>query len=80
MYQMGSDIPHMWEESDLVVDMARQSGDWVLLYLGYGVRGWAESRMGKHEEATRSMAHSQAFGRQHGSRLLFREQFGFASG
>jgi tetratricopeptide (TPR) repeat protein len=70
VYQIGGDLPHLLEEIALVVDLARQSGDRVLLYLGYGWRGWAESRLGQHEEATASMARSQAVGRQLGERLL----------
>jgi tetratricopeptide (TPR) repeat protein len=70
MYGMGGDLSRMVEESGLVVELAQQSGDWVLLYLGYGWRGWAESRLGQSEAALESMARSQDLGRQHGERLL----------
>jgi hypothetical protein len=70
IYHMGGDSAHALEESSRVVDMAQQSGDWVLLYLGHGLRGWAQGRMGKHEEAIVSMVGSQDSGRQQGSRLL----------
>jgi DNA-binding SARP family transcriptional activator len=78
MYGMGRDLPHMLEEGSLVVELAQQASDWVFPYLGYGLRGWAESRLGKHEEALESMAHAQAFGRQLGERLLLRDWFAAA--
>jgi tetratricopeptide (TPR) repeat protein len=78
VYGMGGDLPHMLEESALVVEMAQQASDWVFPYLGYGLHGWAESRMGKHEEALQSMARSQAFGKQLGERLLLRDWFAAA--
>jgi len=70
IYHMGGDSAHALEESSRVVDMAQQSGDWVLQYLGHGLRDWTQSRMGKHEEAIVSMIRSQDCGRQQGSRLL----------
>ena len=67
---LGGDLPRQREESGLVVELARQSGDRVFAYLGYGFQGWAESRMGQHEDAIQSMARSQAIGGQLGEQLL----------
>lgn len=73
IYCMGGDLPRQLEESGQVVEIAQQSGDWVFVYLGYGFRGWAESRMGQHEDAIKSMAQSQAIESQLGERLLLRD-------
>jgi tetratricopeptide (TPR) repeat protein len=70
IYCMGGDLPRQLEESGMVVEIAQQSGDWVFAYLGYGFRGWAESRMGQHEDAIKSMVRSQAIGSQLGEQLL----------
>lgn len=73
IYGMGADLPRMLEESNLVVELAEQTGDRVFAYLGYGFRGWAESRMGRHEDAIESMERSQALGRQLGGQLLLKD-------
>lgn len=70
---MGGDLSRMQEESNLVVELAEQSGDRVFAYLGYGFRGWAASRMGRHEDAIESMERSQALGRQPGGQLLLKD-------
>ncbi|HEY6408665.1 MAG TPA: AAA family ATPase, partial [Ktedonobacteraceae bacterium] len=67
---MGGEIGRMLEESRTTVEVAEQSGNRFIAYLGYGFRGWAESRLGRHEAARRSMAHSQAVGESMGGKLL----------
>ncbi len=47
--------------------------DRVFAYLGYGFQGWAESRMGRHEDAIESMERSQALGSQLGGQLLLKD-------
>jgi len=72
VYYIGGDYASMLEESRLAVEVARQSGDIVNAYLGYGFKGWAESRVGRHEEAIQSMLRSQAIGSQLGEQLVLR--------
>ncbi len=73
IYGLVGDLSRMLEESNLVVELAEQSGGRVFAYLGYGFRGWAESRMGRHEDAIESMERSQALGRQLGGQLLLKD-------
>jgi len=70
IYWMGGEIEHMLEESHTTVEVAEQSGNHFMTYLGYGLRGWAESRLGRHEAAMQSMAHSQAISQSLGGQLL----------
>lgn len=67
---MGGEIANMLEESRAAAAVAEQSGNRLFVYLGYGLQGWAESRLGGHEAATQSMTRSQAVGQSMGGRLL----------
>jgi len=67
---MGGEIGRMLEESRTTVEVAEQSGNRFMAYLGYGFRGWAESRLGRHEAAMKSMAQSQAISQSLGGKLL----------
>ncbi len=50
-------------------------GEWLIVYLGYGLRAWAESRLGKHEEGMQSMEHAQSAGQRLGEQLAFQDTF-----
>src|SRR5205085_487253 len=67
---LGGEIERMLEESRTTVEVAEQSGNRFMTYLGYGFRGWAESRLGRHEAAMKSMAQSQAISQSLGGQLL----------
>jgi tetratricopeptide (TPR) repeat protein len=75
IHMLGGDYVQMLEESNQVVDGAHRLGDWIYLYLGYGLCGWAESRLGRHRDAQQSMARSQAAGQRLGERYLFQDIF-----
>jgi hypothetical protein len=78
IYMFGGQYHQMLEESSRAVEGAHQLSGWVYLYLGYGLRGWAESRLGRHKEAMQSMARSQAAGERLGERYLFQDIFAAA--
>jgi tetratricopeptide (TPR) repeat protein len=67
---MGGEIGRMLEESRTTVEVAEQSGNRFMAYLGYGFRGWAESRLERHEAAMKSIAQSQAISQSLGGKLL----------
>jgi tetratricopeptide (TPR) repeat protein len=75
IYLFGGDYLQMLEESNQVVEGAQQLDDSIYLYLGYGLRAWAESRLGRHKEAIQSMARSQAASQRLGERYLFQDIF-----
>ncbi len=45
----GGDLTQMLLESRRAVEEAESLGDWFYVYLGYGLQGWAQSRLGLHE-------------------------------
>jgi transcriptional regulator with XRE-family HTH domain len=44
-------------------------------YVGYGACGWAESRLGKHEEGMQSMERAQTISQRLGGQLMFQDTF-----
>jgi len=60
----------MLEESRTTIAVAEQSSNPFMIYLGYGLQAWAESRLGNHEAAIKSMAQSQAVAQRIGGQLL----------
>ncbi len=79
IYLYGGDPSRMLSESCQVVEGAQQVDEWLLVYLGYGLRAWAESRLGKHEDALQSMERSQAASQKLGGQLLFQDTFAAAT-
>jgi tetratricopeptide (TPR) repeat protein/transcriptional regulator with XRE-family HTH domain len=79
IYLFGGDYLQTLEESSRVVEGAELLSDGIYLYLGYGLRGWAESRLGRHEEAIQSMGRSQAVSQRLGERHLFQDIFAAAT-
>jgi len=71
----GGDYLQMLSEGRQAVEVARQVGDWVFLYIGYGDCGWAESRLGMHEEGMQSMERAQAASQKLGGQMLFQDTF-----
>jgi hypothetical protein len=69
------DLSGMLEESDQVLEAAQRMGDWLLVYLAYGFRSWAQGRMGKHEQAMQSMARAQAARSRVGGHLMDQDKF-----
>ena len=59
MYILGGDMHQALEEGPAIVSVGEQSGDQLAVYLGYGLRAWAEIRLGHHEEALAYMAQQQ---------------------
>ncbi len=79
IYLFGGDYLQMLAESNQVVEGAQQLDDSIYLYLGYGLRAWAESWLGRHKEAIQSMARSQAASQKLGERYLFQDIFAAAT-
>jgi transcriptional regulator with XRE-family HTH domain/tetratricopeptide (TPR) repeat protein len=79
IYQFGGDYLQMLSESSRVVEGAELLGDGIYLYLGYGMRAWAESRLGRHKEALESMEHAQAASQRLGGQLAFQDLFAAAT-
>lgn len=57
------------------IEAAEQSGDQVLMYLGVGMRAWAQSRLGLHEEAAATVARRASLMERAGEPLLCRDWF-----
>jgi tetratricopeptide (TPR) repeat protein len=45
--------------AEVAIEIAERAGEWINVYVGYLFRGWAESRLGCHEEASASLAHAE---------------------
>jgi tetratricopeptide (TPR) repeat protein/transcriptional regulator with XRE-family HTH domain len=69
-YLYCGDLARMLEENDQVLEAAQRMDDRLLLYRAYGFRGWAQARLGKHEEAMQSMERAQAAASQVGGHIL----------
>ena len=69
------DLSQMLSESRQAVEGAEQLGEWFVVYLGYGFRAWALSRLGKPEEGMESMEHAQSAGSRLGEQLAFQDIF-----
>jgi hypothetical protein len=72
---MAGDAPAMLAASRSALEATAVSGDRFQTYVAYGLRGWAESRLGQHEAAQLSMAESRANGEALGGRLLLADWF-----
>jgi tetratricopeptide (TPR) repeat protein len=70
MYILGGDIREALKEGQAIVSVGEQSGDQLAVYLGYGLRAWAEIRLGHHEEALAYMAQQQSSARGLGEERL----------
>ncbi len=70
IYLYGGDLSHMLEENNRVVQEAERMGDWLLVYRAYGLRSWAQGRLGQHEAALQSMARAQAAGSRLGEHKM----------
>ena len=71
----GGDSSQVLSESRQAVEGAQQLGEWFIVYLGYGFRAWAQSRLGKPEEGMQSMEHAQSAGSRLGEQLMFQDTF-----
>jgi tetratricopeptide (TPR) repeat protein len=57
------------------VEAAEQANDKIPLYAGLAFRAWAESRLGRHDDAFASMARSREVGESIGGRLVLADLF-----
>lgn len=71
----GGDLPRMEEASHACIEAARQAQSQLYLYAGYGILAWAESRLGRHDAAARSMQLSHEEGQRMSGRLLLSDVF-----
>jgi tetratricopeptide (TPR) repeat protein len=73
--RLGGDSGEMLAHSCAAIDAAEESGDWLDVYVGHGLRAWAESRLGRHDAATASMARSKEVGQRLGGGLILSDVF-----
>src|SRR5205823_7218045 len=73
---LGGDLGRALEESRAMLSVGEQSGDRFAMYIGYGIRAWAEIRLGQHEQALADMVQQQALARTLGEeRLILEDMF-----
>jgi tetratricopeptide (TPR) repeat protein len=65
-YMFGREHESMLEEGLATVEAGQQNADQLIQYLGYGLCGWAESRLGRHAQAREAMQRAQAIARSIG--------------
>lgn len=78
IHLLGGDFKQALEAADRILEVATQSGDRLLIYIGYGFQGWAHSRLGGHDAGKMSMALSKSAAHALGGRLLLAEWFAAA--
>jgi len=78
IHLLGGDFAQTLEAANRILEVATQSGDRLLIYIGHGFQGWAQSRLGEHDAAKMSMAQSKSVAQALGGRLLLREWFAAA--
>jgi len=78
IHLLGGDPTQSLKAVDKILHVATQSGDRLLIYIGCGFQAWAQSRLGEHEAAIKSMAQSKSVGQVLGTRLLLAEWFAAA--
>jgi class 3 adenylate cyclase/tetratricopeptide (TPR) repeat protein len=69
-YFMGGAALDMLEAARATVAVAEQSGERLLVYLGYGLQAWAEGLLGQYAAADSHMALSREVGESLGGRLV----------
>lgn len=62
----GGDPSQMLADSRQAVEGAELLGEWLIVYLGYGLCAWAQSRLGQPEEGMQSMENAQSAGNRLG--------------
>lgn len=75
VYQMGGDPVQSAAQSASILDIAKQTGDRLLLYAGYVLQAGAQSHLGDHQAAFEGLEKSQIIAQQLGGRLVFHEWF-----
>jgi tetratricopeptide (TPR) repeat protein len=73
--RLGGDTAGMLAHSCAAIDAAERAGDWLDVYVGFGLRAWAESRLGRHDAAIASMAHSKEVGQRLGGGIILSDLF-----
>jgi tetratricopeptide (TPR) repeat protein len=72
---MAGMMQRVLDESQLVLEVAEQSGDRLYLYLGRGFQAWANSALGNHTASAESIAQRKAIAESLGGRLLLTDWF-----
>jgi tetratricopeptide (TPR) repeat protein/transcriptional regulator with XRE-family HTH domain len=75
IYLLGGDPAQALSEGRQAVEGAQRVGEPVFAYMGYGLSGWALSRLGKHEEGMQYLERAQAIRQQLGGWMLFQNTF-----
>lgn len=75
----GGDLSAMLDASRRVIDLAHQTGDPLICYFGYGLRGWAEGRAGNYPAARSDLEHAQAIAHGIGTSVMLSDWFMAAS-
>jgi len=77
-YLFGGDYPHAINAGGEAIEAARQSGDRIYVYVGHGIRSWAEARHGQLEAAMVDMANCQEIAQELGGQIIMADLFASA--
>jgi class 3 adenylate cyclase/tetratricopeptide (TPR) repeat protein len=75
---LAGDSEQMLKAAQVSGEVAAQSGDRVLTYLSWGLRGWAESRLGHHAAAAAALAAQAEVAGTTAGRLILADWFAAA--
>jgi tetratricopeptide (TPR) repeat protein len=78
VHLMDERTQEMRSAAQQAIDAGDQSGERVILYLGLGLRGWAEGKLGDHTAAAASMARSAEVAASLGQSMLVDDWFAVA--
>lgn len=75
---MGRDNVRVLDAVHACLEVNQKTGDRLQAYIAYGLRAWAQSRLGRHADAADSMSQSQAIAQNLGGRLVLADWFAAA--
>jgi tetratricopeptide (TPR) repeat protein len=79
VYLIGGELALMRESARIAADLAQQTGDRLYQYVGAGMRAWAESRLGFHQDAAASLAEAKRVADSLGGQLVLVDTFSAAT-
>ncbi len=75
VYFFVGDLPKAIEAAQAAVNSSMQSGDYIYLYVGYGLLSWSASRRGQLDLAEKSMHQSQDVAQKLGGKVIMGDVF-----
>ena len=77
-YFFAGQLERVMEEVDAGLTVARQAGNSLQVYMGLGIRAWAESRLAQHDAALATIAETNSLLKRLGGRLIFSDWYAVA--